>query len=78
MQVPSLTLDLRTGRVALVTSGLAPMPDDCPTALGVIGMLRMEMGAVLALITKAKRVCAAICYVCVERMSTRLIASCTV
>lgn len=51
---PSLSLDLKTGKVA--ASLLPLLPDTSQRVLGVVGMMRLEAGAVLALITKASKV----------------------
>lgn len=53
----SLTLDLKTGQVAVIPAGQAPwIEDGGPAALGIIGMVQLEVGVVLVLITKTRRV----------------------
>ena len=53
-KVTSLKVDLRSGQVAVCK--LPPLPEDAACVGGVAGLLRMEHGSVLVLITKAKRV----------------------
>ncbi len=52
----TLQIDLRDGTAALIRSD--PLPEDSPVVLGLIGLLKLHGGAVLALISKAKQVCA--------------------
>jgi hypothetical protein len=53
-KVTSLKVDLRSGQVAVCK--LPALPEDAACVGGVAGLLKMEHGSVLVLITKAKRV----------------------
>ncbi|KAG2495381.1 hypothetical protein HYH03_006649 [Edaphochlamys debaryana] len=54
--VPTLRVDLKTGKVSVGSQ--PPLPEEgSGMALGLAGLLRLERGAVLALVSKAKRVC---------------------
>lgn len=52
--IPTLNLDLKSGQVSI--TWIAPMPDDTPVALGVLGMFQLGTGSVLVIITKATQV----------------------
>jgi hypothetical protein len=54
-RVPTLVLDLRSGAVSVAKNAPA-LPDSTPCVLGIIGLVRLGAGSVLAVITKAKRV----------------------
>ncbi len=51
----TLRVDLRDGSMSTLL-GAAPLPADSPLVLGVIGLLNLHGGSVLALVTKAKQV----------------------
>eukprot|EP00798_Chlamydomonas_sp_ICE-L_P007436 gene7437-572_t len=51
--IKSLQIDLKAGTARIVGENL--LPEDAPVVLGVAGLLKMEHGAVLILITKAKK-----------------------
>lgn len=53
-RVPTLHIDLRSGRIHVQAIPL--LPEDCPTVIGVVGVLKLEEGYVLAVVTRAKRV----------------------
>ena len=53
----TLRVDLKDGSMG--TSLAEPLPPDSPVALGIIGMLKLHGGSVIALVSKAKQVPAA-------------------
>ncbi|GAX73752.1 hypothetical protein CEUSTIGMA_g1204.t1 [Chlamydomonas eustigma] len=54
-RVKTLEVDLRDGSLRILT--LDALPSDSLPALGIMGLMKLEGGAVLVLITKAKKVC---------------------
>lgn len=59
LPIPTLNLDLKSGHVSI--SWVAPISEDSPVALGVLGMFQLGAGSVLVIITKATQVILTFC-----------------
>ena len=73
-RVRTLRVDLRDGSMGLALA--APLAEDSPVVLGILGMLNLHGGSVIALATKAKQVGQSQCAIVVRAQFAIRIAVC--